>query len=134
MDAGFRKSEQGEESRECSKACAQHVTVHVTVHNLLTARAYSGPASKPFCPGLFPPPQLLLFGQFVVNMACLDTRQKSKRKGKLELLFDGADAEEAVGERKAKSLVDNVSDSLAPVRLLCAPMGDCFLLCCDCFL
>ncbi|PNW88922.1 hypothetical protein CHLRE_01g050700v5 [Chlamydomonas reinhardtii] len=53
--------------------------------------------------------ELLLFGQFVVNMACLDTRQKSKRKGKLELLFDGADAEEAVGERKAKSLVDNLA-------------------------
>ncbi|KAG2430730.1 hypothetical protein HYH02_013570 [Chlamydomonas schloesseri] len=53
--------------------------------------------------------ELLLFGQFVINMACLDTRAKSKRKGKLELLFDGADAEEAVGERKAKSLVDNLA-------------------------
>ncbi|PNH02505.1 hypothetical protein TSOC_011510 [Tetrabaena socialis] len=53
--------------------------------------------------------ELLLIGQFVINIACLDTRQKSKRKGKIELLFDGADADEAVGERKAKSLVDNLA-------------------------
>ncbi|KAG2496468.1 hypothetical protein HYH03_005295 [Edaphochlamys debaryana] len=53
--------------------------------------------------------ELLLFGQFLVNLICLDTRQKAKRKGKLELLFDGADAQEAVGERKAKTLVENLA-------------------------
>lgn len=30
-------------------------------------------------------------------------------KGKLELIFNGADAEEALGERKAKSMFENVS-------------------------
>jgi hypothetical protein len=53
-------------------------------------------------------PQLLLFAQFLVNLACLDTRERSRREGKLQLLFDGADAEAAVGERKARQLVDDV--------------------------
>ncbi|GIM06287.1 hypothetical protein Vretimale_10629 [Volvox reticuliferus] len=53
--------------------------------------------------------ELLLFGQFVVNMAYLDTRQKDRRKAKLELLYHGSDAEESEEEHEAVSLVEDLA-------------------------
>ncbi|GLC54080.1 hypothetical protein PLESTB_000821600 [Pleodorina starrii] len=54
-------------------------------------------------------PELLLFGQFVVNMVWMDTRQGDRRKAKLELLYHGSDAEESSEERVAQRMVDDLA-------------------------
>ncbi|KXZ54982.1 hypothetical protein GPECTOR_3g148 [Gonium pectorale] len=54
-------------------------------------------------------PELLLFAQFLVNVACLDTKERGKLEGKLELLFAGADAEEQDGEAAMRALVDHLA-------------------------
>ncbi|GIL60461.1 hypothetical protein Vafri_15032 [Volvox africanus] len=53
--------------------------------------------------------ELLLFGQFVVNMAYLDTRQKDRREAKLELLYHGSDAEQSEEEQEAVNLVEDLA-------------------------
>lgn len=85
-----------------------HSTDEVYLHDLKLCQSTSYNGSGLFVNMYFVCLQLLLFGQFVVNMAWLDTRQKDRRAAKLELLYHGADAEESSEEREVVKLVEAV--------------------------